>query len=1281
MIPFRARARRHPQCRFSPATSEVLESRTLLSAGDLDRSFSGDGQLLIPDTVYARRNNDVAVQTDGKVLVAGSRTLEPSWDSGRSEILLTRYNVDGTPDATFGSGGSVLTNLGGAAWGVAVKVAGDGKIVVGAAGRNAAGEIGWAALRLLPGGAPDTTFGVGGTTFLKLKSGNSSGIADMDLAPGGKVVLAGSTDAGEFTVARLTAAGRLDTAFGGDGIATADFGPGREVSLRGVAVLDDGRVVAGGTVSIPPDPIVNTDVLVARFTEAGGLDPAFDGDGWVRAGGSGWETASGVAVDASDRVYVAGENPDGPAVWRFTASGAADTSFGGDGVATLPAPAQHWRFDNLALAPGGKVVASGSISGPAGVDVLVARFTAGGLVDSTFNTTGFVQTDFYKDHDRALGVAVAPGGKVVAAGEVTAGTISGTIMVGDAVVRYNDDGTPDSSFGNGGKSAVTFEGARRSVSSVIVQPDRKIVVGGTTVTGPRHDFFVARYNPDGTLDPTFERDGRAVTDFGNGRADGVSRLLLQPDGKIVAVGMSIAGQDRDIALARYNPDGSLDAAFGQGGRVVTNFGTEDLVGDVAAYPGGRIVVGSENRVVRYTSSGALDTTFAGDGSLEVNTTGGTVKTILVQGDKLLVDRTVRVERYHADGSPDRTFASPELPPGTETNGEDDEDAYSYITRMRLAPDGDVIVLGHLHEHVEETERITLWRLNPDGTIDAAWGRNGQVVTYLDYLYDLYETGLAVQPDGKVVVTANGEDYYFAGERIGVVLRYDADGSTDEMFGQDGVAHVRNDLRLNSVALDPAGDVVAAGTFNIWPQNGWGLVRIDGTGTEGSARHDRSTGVVTVLGEAGDDNITLNVSRGRLFVNFNGTPYSFPLTSVRRVLVYGRHGNDTIRIATPVPGLRVSGGDGDDVLRGGPGGESLDGGDGNDTVDGGLGADTLGGGGGSDTLDYRSRTRPLLVRQWGASGEAGEGDSISGGFERIYGGSGDDHISLQYGVQGAAYGGAGNDTLAGSTGADALWGEAGDDLLLTSYGADYFRGGDGNDTVDYAGGNAVVVTIDGKPDDGYVYQGGTSEGDNVNTDVENVVGSGYADHVTGSSANNRLEGGGGNDTLLGLAGDDTLLGGAGDDVLADTQGNNTLDGGADTDTVNGVTESRQPVTYEAEDAGMSGARPANMNPGYTGTGYADFANADGDLLVWSFDSPSAGRRTLTFRYANGALSDRPLQLMVNNVVINDRLSFVSTGSWSTWGTVQVEVDLNAGWNWVRLMSVGNNGGNIDSLTVA
>lgn len=123
-----------------------------------------------------------------------------------------------------------------------------------------------------------------------------------------------------------------------------------------------------------------------------------------------------------------------------------------------------------------------------------------------------------------------------------------------------------------------------------------------------------------------------------------------------------------------------------------------------------------------------------------------------------------------------------------------------------------------------------------------------------------------------------------------------------------------------------------------------------------------------------------------------------------------------------------------------------------------------------------------------------------------------------------------------------------------------------------------------------------------------------------------------------------------------------------------------TVYQAESAALSGAVRSTANPGYTGTGFVDFVNNSGDFVRWTASSSAAGTKTLTFRYANGGTTDRPLELRINGVVVRNTLSFVPSGSWSSWRTVSLSVNLLSGANTIELRAIGSSGGNIDWMSI-
>jgi uncharacterized delta-60 repeat protein len=206
----------------------------------------------------------------------------------------------------------------------------------------------------------------------------------------------------------------------------------------------------------------------------------------------------------------------------------------------------------------------------------------------------------------------------VAAGQVDPAGPANTDV---GLVRYNADGKPNPDFGTGGIVTTDLAGRNDGANAVAVQPaDGKIVTAGFVQTSPiEFDFALVRYNPDGTLDPSFGRGGIVTTDLGTQR-DTATALAIQPDGKIVAVGST----ETNIALARYNPDGTLDLTFDGDGKVVGDIHT-NVANGVVITPDGTILVagtrGADAIVASYSRSGTLNLGFGNLGVAEADPTG------------------------------------------------------------------------------------------------------------------------------------------------------------------------------------------------------------------------------------------------------------------------------------------------------------------------------------------------------------------------------------------------------------------------------------------------------------------------------------------------------------------------------------------------------------------------------------------------------------------------------------------------------------------------------------
>jgi uncharacterized delta-60 repeat protein len=364
---------------------------------------------------------------------------------------------------------------------------------------------------------------------------------------------------------------------------------------------------------------------------------------------------------------------------------------------------------------------------------------------------------------------------------------------------------PDATFGSGGyrSTPTLWEHTSADFPGVKVQPDGKIVaVAGSTVSGA--SWAVSRTLPDGTLDPNFGTNGVVQTTFpneGTRTDDGANALAIQPDGKIVVVGIiaGVPGDNyEDWGIARYNTDGTLDGTFGTGGLVRLSFpGTYGWAYDVAVLADGHILVagsGGGFTVARFTSTGQLDTSFGSGGFARASVDPsnpnlyGNAQAMAVQPDGKIVITGVGsytslpVVRFNANGTLDTTFGGNgvKLIPTTAFG------SYSSIDGMGLAlqPDGKIVVSGYAYSSAMSHDDIITARLNPDGTLDT--GFSGDGVDALNFNgYSSFANDVVVQADGKIVVAgyANvGGSPQFYGQGYNLALaRYNPDGSLDASF--------------------------------------------------------------------------------------------------------------------------------------------------------------------------------------------------------------------------------------------------------------------------------------------------------------------------------------------------------------------------------------------------------------------------------------------------------------------------------------------------------------------
>jgi len=587
--------------------------------GQLDESFSGDGKLTTAFGTNSDQAYAVAIQADGKIVAAGY-----AYVGGNYDFALARYTSAGELDTTFDGDGKVTTPFGTSSdYAYALAIQADGKIVAAGYAYNGS-NYDFAVSRYTSTGALDSTFNLDGKVTIAF--GTSSDYAyGVAVQPDGKIVVAGyaymNGTGGDFALARFTAAGDLDTSFSGDGRLTTDFNAGYDYAC-GVALLPDGKILAGG--------YGDGKIALARYTAAGDLDWSFDGDGKATAGfGGGYDYVQAAAVQADGKLLVAGTTEDGDfRLIRYKVDGSLDASFGTGGAAVADFGANWAEARAVTIQADGKIIVAGYAYNGSNADFALVRFTAAGALDTSFGTWGKVIVDFNNTDDYAFGMAIDSLGRIVLAGYSYGGGNGADF----ALARFSASGVLDTSFGTGGKTTTDFAGRDDYANGVAIDSQDRIVLAGFRYdVNWSGAFALARYTSDGELDEDFGADGLVAADFGGYWAE-ARAVAVQPDGKIVAAGVWDDGYGSCFAVARFDDEGALDAGFGTGGLAAAAFdGYGAYAYAVAIQSDGKIVAGGSSyndtdwtcdfALARFTADGSLDSDF-GAGGMMTTALGG-----------------------------------------------------------------------------------------------------------------------------------------------------------------------------------------------------------------------------------------------------------------------------------------------------------------------------------------------------------------------------------------------------------------------------------------------------------------------------------------------------------------------------------------------------------------------------------------------------------------------------------------------------------------------------------
>lgn len=1187
------RRRISPSNGHQPIQVELLEQRQLLTAGDLDPTFGVGGHVETEYATSTEASKALAsvVQSDGKIIAAG-------------EGGIARFLPNGSLDTTFGVGGQVQYPY----FARSIALQTNGSFVVAGA-TSTVGNPRFAVSRYLSNGTIDTSFDTDGHAQPSF-GGTSEYATDIAVQANGRLVVVGVSDS-QIAVARLTAAGSLDTTFSGDGLLLkAIYSTRNEASA--VAIQPDGKiVVAGLTWSYSFSASIH-DLFVMRLSPGGGMDATFDTDGVATFVGGRQAVGRDLTLLSNGQIVVSGWSDasfqSNVVVGKFNADGSRDLTFGYEGrtSASLSSSTSDRTGGeaHVVLADGSIVVSAGS---------RLIKFGANGVQDTSAYKSVIATT--------IQDMISLPGDRLFLAGGASS-------RFGTAMLKA--DRTLDSTWSADGLAPVAFGNSDDVAGRSVQQTNGRIVVASTSL----NTFAVTRYLPTGALDTTFSQDGKVTIDFGAQYLNAFAAdVAVQADGRIVVVGYvsQIDNPNQNsvsnhVAVARLNANGTLDTTFGTNGTVVTPLGGYGIATTVKIQPNGRIVVGGIGNggyfsMLRYHSNGTLDNSFSGDGMLTTfngNVVSSVLNDLVIQPDgKILVAGEIQpfssgkyptsllIARFNPNGTLDTTFG---------TNGRIITSFMQQRTGKRLAllSDGSFYVGGNevTYQSFSSQSQMALSRFTSSGQLvfqkvmtpfTQSYAPNPTSITTVNSTLN----SILVQPDGRVVMSGS------AGNLLGIV-RLNADGTEDTSFGGDG----RSQLTLTAtgryfgadIVRQSKGRLIMVGSFrpNGSSRSNLLLTRVDAATPMGPStsvfvaangqiqiRDNWSRGDFLSLQVVGtnlqiqdmttDSAATLTVA-GLPEVTGTGTKtILIPLSRIQQtnlpMLLDTRAGDDTVTLTSEVS----------------------DAGPVNITVAAGLGTDKL------------IQTSNTLGAIWNLN-SAGSGSVKPDGIatprafsnvEHFVGGPLTDEFRVQAGTTSTWM------LIDGVAGANDLIQITGDaDMKLTNTLAEIRGGINQNITI----ANFERATLNGGVSanflDSFFFSGNVT-----------LRGGDGNDKLFAGQGNDTLRGDAGNDVLIGSSGNDVLFGGDGDDMLVGANGNDQLSGEAGRDILEGGSGSDVLRGGSGEDILISGSA-YGLQDYY----YGDLTR-DGIRSAWSDTTLSYEQRVVAIRDTGVGTTAPPSRLAV------------------------------------------------------
>lgn len=766
----------------------ILFCLTLLSSvmysqnsGDLDVTFGDNGKVIVNLGNAFHEVLNQTVQSDGKIIVCG-RYQNGVTTSG----FIARIDNNGDLDTSFSASGIVYNT---AALGFTnVTIQTSGKIVVAGYISNRVIVV-----RYNTDGSVDTTFATNGLFDNTLSSTNQSiRLSDfVKLDDDSMLILTN----GNFFIAKLTPSGILDTTFDVDGLLSINLTVGVLRRFTFLLKQADNKFLIYGTY-FTDSSLVNKFNFVARFNTNGSLDTSFNSNGYRIIDGF---DIGMMQLQTDGKIVVSTTNDSSVNLYRINTNGSLDTNFDSDGLMTIAGTGNN--SSKLGIQNDSKILVATRVNvGPeTNYDIMVARVNTNGTLDTTFDADGKMIFNYHSLNDFNCGISL-DNGKIILTGNSFFDYLTSNLCV----AKLNSDGSFDTSFNGDGKTEIFIEnqsndGAQKS----ILLSDGKLMVFGSTFsannyfTNPDRSPSIIRINPDGTLDSSFDNDGKLILN----QQGIISEAKVLLDNKIILIAESrFGGNSR---LIKLNYDGSLDTSFGTNGIATPLLSLNGLLyRNLLIMEDGKIMIsGSYNTsstsfllLARLNNDGTIDTSFGNNGYVGVlgqnrldgynynpqcleKTNDGKfiIGGSLDNSGDFYLYRTI-VCQLNADGTTDNSFDGDGLfTIDFPTN------VIDYMYDMKFQNDGKILAIVNSNNSLD-LRNFGLFRITQNGELDATFGTNGIVMT---------DVGSSESFGLCLNLSAANQDIYAAGRSTitttdFTLLKYNPNGTLNTNFGTNGI---------------------------------------------------------------------------------------------------------------------------------------------------------------------------------------------------------------------------------------------------------------------------------------------------------------------------------------------------------------------------------------------------------------------------------------------------------------------------------------------------------------